>query len=189
MATGRPPKKIGAATGKRTKEVIAQREQAEKELSTNTPMRKWKETGKNKKASAYFTKMKRAFAKIGMDDEMYEAMLNRYCILLGECLEIEERMQEAQARIEQIEAMKADMEFADYIKLSIEAEKARASLDRIIDAKRSMLLSIENNNLMSVLSKLRAVPKEVKKVEEVDPMESILGDVVNINAARKRRSG
>ena len=90
---GRPPKSAKMTTWHVTKSEREHREKAEKALTSDGVLTEWKRTGTPRGHNWYFKRVKKLFAEVGEDSDMYSAVINRYCELLEECgrLEIEAR--------------------------------------------------------------------------------------------------
>jgi hypothetical protein len=170
---GRPPKTLTLVKGHLTNEQKEIREKTEKSLVTSYPMKTWKKTRENVTAKKHFNKIKRAFAKIELDDICFEAVLNRYCIILGECEEVETTRSALFGGARYL----AEHE-EEYDPLTYAAELGRiadriSACDRALAKKRDMMLSIERENIMTVNAKLRAVPKKPAD-DDKDEMEKLL---------------
>ena len=164
MADGRP-KPLALVKGHRTKSEIEVREKGEKALTTSIEFKKWEAVRKNKTASKHFEKLKKAFIEIGMTDVLYEAVLNRYCILLSECDQIESGKQKTAEALEELYDNRAEMEFLDFITSMKDLNNILIAQDKLLAKKRDQLLLIEKENIMTVQGKLRAVPKKPEKKE------------------------
>lgn len=160
---GRPPKALGLVTGHLTNAQKEARAAAEKSMSTGKPMKKWPKTKENPLANKLFGKLAAAYTAIGMNDAMHEAVINRYCIITAECEALETRQK----------ALRAEQENQDAEKTA-QLESAIAKIDAALNVRRNMLLAIERENLLTIASKLRAVPKKPQESEEEDPMERVL---------------
>lgn len=68
----------------RTKKELRQREQAEKALLTGIPLKERQEVKDNEIAHKEFLRLKKLLEKINKFDDMYGAVINRYCILYPE---------------------------------------------------------------------------------------------------------
>ena len=136
---------------------------AEKSMATGKPMKKWPKVKENPLANKLFGKLAAAYTAIGMNDAMHEAVINRYCIITAECEALETRQ----------EALRAAQENQDTEKTA-QLESAIAKIDAALNVRRNMLLAIERENLLTIASKLRAVPKKPQESEEEDPMERVL---------------
>jgi len=59
---------------------------------------------------------------------------------------------------------KADkLDSVTYFKLVTDMQKSFVNLDKQIQSKRNMMLAIEKENLMTIASALRSIPKTVEK--------------------------
>lgn len=87
-------------------------------------------------------------------------MINRYCLLFAECKEFEEKRESIYRRQEELEKRADELEIDEYIKLQNETSKMMLSFDRQIQAKRKMMFDIEKENVMTIASSLRTIPKK-----------------------------
>lgn len=171
----------------RTKAELKLREQGEKSLSTDTKIKERKEVRENKVAHKEFKRIEKLLENIEKNDAIYEAVINRYCLLQAECYDLEERREECynlifELKEEQKELMEELKEREDIEELKdykLEYAKSIAkmiasmlSIDSHIQSKRKMLLDIEKENVMTIASALRSIPK---KAEEKDnPLLKVL---------------
>lgn len=171
----------------RTKVELKLREQGEKSLSTDTKIKERKEVRENKVAHKEFKRIEKLLENIEKNDAIYEAVINRYCLLQAECYDLEERREECynlifELKEEQKELMEELKEREDIEELKdykLEYAKSIAkmiasmlSIDSHIQSKRKMLLDIEKENVMTIASALRSIPK---KAEEKDnPLLKVL---------------
>ena len=56
-----------------------------------------------------------------------------------------------------------EMTIKEYYNLELGMQKNLISLDKQVQTKRKMLLDIEKENIMTIASALRSVPKKVEK--------------------------
>ena len=56
-----------------------------------------------------------------------------------------------------------EMTMKEYYNLELSMQKNLVSLDKQVQAKRKMLLDIEKENIMTIASALRSVPKKTEK--------------------------
>lgn len=190
MPRGRPPVPASVTKGHLTKEEREMRENAEAALASSAPLTKWPSTKRKKFASEHFDRIVAAYGEIGMNDTLYEAVLNRYCTLLGECEELERKIPAIKRRIRKTEKtwderfreqMPEPKEIVEFTKAISLLEKQANGLEMTLASKRGALLAIEKENVMTVLAKLRAVPKKApENDEDEDPMAAVLGNVTNI---------
>jgi hypothetical protein len=163
---GRPPKShlqlITEGKSHRTKAELATREKAEKSLLTGTSMREWPDVKASPVAHKEFMRLRKLFKVIDKDDALHEGIINRYCLLLAESKEfdgLKERL------VHDIEALtdhyaQGEMDFIDYIGAKGKLQDRLLAMDRKIMDKRAMMLQIEKENLLTIASALRAIPKK-----------------------------
>lgn len=160
----------------RTKAELKQREEAEKALQTGTTLKERKEVKENPVAHKEFLRLKPILKSIEKNDALYEGVINRYCLLTAECLEFEEKIKKLENTITTFEndysEGKIDAEFY-YSKID-SLNKSILSYDRQLQTKRKMLFDIEKENIMTIASALRSIPKKVE--EKKNPLlEAING--------------
>lgn len=169
----------------RTKSELKMREEGEKALSTDFKIKERKEVKQNKVAHKEFKRIEKLLKNIGKNDAIYEAVINRYCLLQAECYDLEERREEFYKLIFELKAeMKLTIDKMDYEKdiatYKLEYSKAISkmmssmlSIDKQIASKRKMLLDIEKENVMTIASALRCIPKKDNK-EADNPLLKVL---------------
>ena len=93
MPTPPKPAKIIELEGKshRTKKEIRARKEAEASLLTGERLKESKEVKENPKAHKEFLRIKKLLESIEKNDDLYGRVINRYCLLLAECTEFEEK--------------------------------------------------------------------------------------------------
>jgi tRNA/tmRNA/rRNA uracil-C5-methylase (TrmA/RlmC/RlmD family) len=177
---GRPPKPFTVITTEkkshRTKAELETRKQGEKALLTGIKLREWPEVKDGPLAHKEFSRIRKLLGKIGHDDALYEPVINRYCLLISECQEFEVMLTDLQADIKELREMKAAQEIDPLVYLEHRGnlQDRIMTCDKKIMEKRKMLLSIEKENVMTILGALRAVPKTPDKAEEKSKMASFL---------------
>ena len=72
-------------TAHMSKQQIAARKKGEEDLLTGIPLKASDAVKNNPRALKEFKRVKRLFASIGKDDELYGNIINRYCLLSAEC--------------------------------------------------------------------------------------------------------
>lgn len=174
MARPSKPASVLAKEGRShfTKEQLAQREREENALATGTAFCERAEVRKNPVAHAEFIRLSRLLGSIGKNDAIYETVINRYCIILSECLAFEDKREKINTTAVKIEELvdkldeNADIDTLKKISMSLNGlYKTMIDLDKQIESKRKMLLSIEKENIMTVAAALRSVPKAPEKKE------------------------
>lgn len=178
----RPPKPFAVITAEgkshRTKAELEQRRKSEEELLTGIVLKEHPEVKNSERAHREFVKVNKALKKLGKNDALFEGVINRYCILKAECEEFEEKREMFDRRARELEQMQGmlikneEMTYSEYYKTLTSLQNQIVSIDKQIQAKRKMLLDIEKENLMTIQSGLRSIPK--KESKESDPLRSIL---------------
>ena len=85
----------------------------------------------------------------------------------AECLEFEQKrelmyQQMAELEMDRFKFLESN-EISSYYKLQTGMQKNLISLDRQVQAKRKMLMDIEKENIMTIASSLRTIPKKPEK--------------------------
>ena len=164
-----PPKPFAVlkAEGKshRTKKELKLREEGEKALTTGVALKERPEVKSNPVAHKEFLRLNKLLKAIGKNDAIYEAVINRYCLLQAECTEFEERREKFYEQMKELEERVTEMEPDDYFKLQSEMQKNIINLDKQIQSKRKMLFDLEKENIMTIASALRSIPKKTEKNE------------------------
>ena len=113
--------------------------------------------------------------RIDKNDRTYETVINRYCLMLAECRDMEKLKKTIEKSIknlikafkEQVLAEVSPTEKAELlINFTEQMYKMSATLikyDREIEKKRAMLLAIEKESGMTLAAMLRTIPKEPEK--------------------------
>ena len=177
-----PPKPFTVLTSEkkshRTKAELKKRQEGEQSLSTDIELKERKEVKQNKVAHEEFKRVQKILKNIDKNDAIYEAVINRYCSLQSECFYLEERREECYNLIsklreeekELIEELKDREDIDALIDYKLEYAKSLAkmmatmlSIDKQVQAKRKMLLDIEKENVMTIASALRCIPKKEDK--------------------------
>lgn len=190
MPTPTKPFKVLTSEKKshRTKAELKMREEGEKSLSTDIELKERKEVRQNNVAHKEFKRVQKILKNIDKNDAIYEAVINRYCLLQAECFDLEERREECYNLIsklreeekELIAELKDRENIDELIDYKLEYAKSLAkmmssmsTIDKQIQAKRKMLLDIEKENVMTIASALRCVPKKEDK-ETDNPLLKVL---------------
>lgn len=184
-----PPKPFKVLTSEkkshRTKAELKKRQEGEQSLSTDIVLKERKEVKQNKVAHKEFKRIQKLLKKIEKNDAIYEAVINRYCLLQAECTDLEERREEFYNLVfelkEEMKKVTDDMEddkekattILEYSKTIAKIMNSMNAIDKQIQSKRKMLLDIEKENIMTIASALRCIPK--KEENEVDnPLLKVL---------------
>lgn len=187
MPTPAKPFKVLTTENKshRTKAELKMREEGEKALSTEIELKERKEVKQNKVAHKEFKRIEKLLKNIGKNDAIYEAVINRYCLLQAECFDLEERREEFYKLIFDLKSemtsvtdkMDYDEDIAtyklEYAKAIAKITNSMMAIDKQITSKRKMLLDIEKENVMTIASALRSIPKKEDKASE-NPLLKVL---------------
>lgn len=177
MSRPSKPTSVLEAEGKshRTKAEIESRKKAEEAVKSGNKLVERPEVKADPVAHKEFLRVKKLAAVIDKDDALFSAVLNRYCTLYSECRQYEVLRDDALDVIEQVRADFAKIEFASAKQRSVETTKFITALEKLhkqiekydsmLMAKRKMMLDIEKENIMTVSSAMRAIPKTPEKAE------------------------
>lgn len=171
MPGGRPSKPLALVKGHRTKAEKAVREKAEKELLTGTSLKEWTEVKSNPISHKEFIRIKALLKTIGHDDDLYGAMINTQCKLKAEeeqMLDVKEQFISTLDRLddEYDPSDENSMKFSEYMKLKVSVQGQIVSCDKAIMQKRKLMLDISKENIMTIQSALRSVPKKEQPAQE-----------------------
>lgn len=155
----RPPKTVENTEGHRTKAEKKQREEAEKALVTGVSLRERPEVAQNKIAHAEFLRVNELLSLVGKNDAIIETVINRYCVLLAECVDFEKKREKFSDNLDNL--MDSDLDAADKYKLEAQMQKSILDVDKQLQTKRRMLFDIERENGMTIAAVLRSIPKKV----------------------------
>ena len=180
MPTPTKPTGVIRLEGKshRTKRELAERERAEENLLTGKVIKESKEVRENELAHKEFQRLKKLLRSIDKDDDLYGATINRYCILQAECIEFQQKRERMYQEMESLEDTRENFveegEVAQYYTLLMGMQKNLLAMDKQVQSKRKMLLDIEKENIMTIASSLRSVPK--KQDKKKNPLLEALAD-------------
>ena len=167
ISMARPAKPVSVikleSKSHRTKKELRTREQAEESLLSGVALKESKEVKNNPRAHREFLRVHKLLAGIEKSDDLYGSVINRYCLTLAECAEFEEKREHAQELMDKLETRSDEMEFTEFLKLQDNLAKQLISYDKQIQAKRKMLFDVEKENVMTIASALRSIPKTPEK--------------------------
>ena len=162
----------------RTKAEIQKRKEEEAKLLSGMEMKERKEVRENKEAHREFVRLKKLMKNIEKNDALYETVINRYAMLLAECMDFEEKRESFYKDLQELTENKEEMldneeiSLSGYYKMKNTMQKNILDIDRQVQAKRKMLLEIEKENVMTIAASLRSIPKKEDKAD--DPLLKIL---------------
>lgn len=164
---GRPskPVKILEMEGRshRTKKELLQRKRGEEATLSGRKLIESKEVKENPEAHKEFRILVRLLDSVEKNDALYSEVINRYCLLKAECTSLIARRDALSLAAEELPSHKEEMEYEDYIKAMTSTSKSIIALDKQVQDKRRMMFSIERENIMTIASALRSVPKQPEK--------------------------
>lgn len=182
MPTPPKPFTVLKSEGKshRTKKELKQREREEKNTMSGSKIVERLEVQNNLLAHKEFLRVSKLLEKVDKDDDMYSAVVNRYCMMMAECSEFEIKKDkiyaQAQRLEEKLEELGENAGFEDLRKVTNDIAHiygTMIALDKQIQTKRKMLLDIEKENIMTIASALRSIPK--KEDTKKNPLLEALG--------------
>ena len=169
---GRPPKSylqlVTEKKSHRTKSELKAREKAEQDLLTGISLKEWPDTKSNPVAHKKFTRIKRLLRAIKKDDALYEPVINRYCLLHAECKQFDDMKTRLFGEFKELAEAKdnGEIDFMQYLEEKNKLQDRIMACDRKVMDKRKMLLSIEKENIMTIQSVLRSIPKKEQPKQE-----------------------
>lgn len=168
----------------RTKAEIEQRKKVESALITGKELKERPEVKNSPLAHKEFRRVVPLLRAIEKNDAMYEAIINRYCLLQAECTELAEIKEEFRQSREELKEEYAERKIGEgvdgglkpstYYKLLSVMQGNILAIDRQIQAKQKMIFDIEKECAMTISSAMRSVPKTPSKAE--NPLLEVLRD-------------
>lgn len=175
-AGGRPPKPLQLVQGHRTKEEKEIRAKAESELLTGITMKESPEVKASPIAHKEFTRIRRLLKSIKKDDDLYGNIINTHCLLVSEIKEMESTRAQFVKTLTEFEDRAADEKtsFTEQVKIKMSLQGQILSLDKLLMAKRKMILDISKENIMTIQSALRSIPKTPEEGKGKSAMAAFL---------------
>ena len=175
MPGGRPTKPLSLVKGHRTKAEKAVRGKAERNLITGFQLKEWPDVKADEIAHKEFLRLKKILKTIDKDDGLHEGVINRYCLLHSECKKFEYLKIECNDDLQElyIARQSRELDFMEYIDKKEKVQNRFLALDKKIMDKRKMMLDIEKENIMTIQSALRSIPKKEQPKQE-SPMAAFL---------------
>ena len=148
---------------------MRQRKQAEQSLLTGEEIKEKPEVKQNKIAHKEFLRIKKLLINIEKNYDLYGVVINRYCLLYAECFEFEKKREKMFEQLCDLQEKEdeliehEEMTQKEFYGIENSMQKNLIALDRQVQSKRKMLLEIEKENIMTIASALRSVPKKTEK--------------------------
>lgn len=162
----------------RTKAELEAREKGEKALLTGKQMREAADVKADPYAHGIWKRVAGLLKSIDKNDALYEQIINRYCRIASEEHDNGLEQERLNRLMDVCERQYAEGEIeADvyYERLS-ELMQKKAGIRAMLMRQRKMLMDIEKENIMTIASALRAVPKAPTEEAADDPMSRMLRD-------------
>lgn len=175
MPGGRPPKPLSLIKGHRTIEEKEIRKKAESELLTGTPLKENDEVKNNIIAHKEFQRVKKLLKSIKKDDDLSGNIINTHCLLHAECKEFEYMKECLRVDLNKLQKSyeNKEVELVSYLDLKRDILSGIFSCDKKIMDKRKMILDISKENVMTIQSAMRSIPKKAIEEDE-DPMAAFM---------------
>ena len=143
---GRPPKPFTVLSSEkkshRTKAELAQRKNEEQALLTGQKLKESREVKENPMAHKEFRRVIKLLETIQKNDAIYEQSINRYCLMIAECAEINEKRAEMWKDIKILEEHQSEFEdVKEYFDLLISLQKNAMALDKQLQSWYSTTIS------------------------------------------------
>lgn len=176
MPGGRPTKPLALVKGHRTKAEKAVREKAERTLITGFSLKEWPDVKADEIAHKEFLRIKKVLKSIDKDDGLHEGVINRYCLLHSECQRFEGFKKVCNDELKEIHEshLSGKLDILTYLEQKEKIYKRFLAIDKKIMEKRKMMLDIEKENIMTIQSALRSIPKKPDDKKGKSPMQAFL---------------
>ena len=179
----RGAKTIGNCAGHRTKKEKEVRDKAEAAMLTGQKCFERDCVKADPVAHKEYLRLTKLLSKIQKNDALYGASINRYCELYSEVNTVKADAVTQRAVLSKIEIGFNNLsdeeitgdELMKFTKLMSGALAKIADLDKIIMQKRKMMSDIEKENGWTVLSAIRAIPKQAENSEDDALMKILQG--------------
>lgn len=179
----RGAKTIDNCAGHRTKKEKEAREKAEAAMLTGQKCFERDCVKADPVAHKEYLRLTKLLSVIQKNDALYGASINRYCELYSEVVATKADAVTQRALLTKIEKAFDDLpeekidsaELTKFARLMSGTLAEIADLDKIIMQKRKMMSDIEKENGWTVLSAIRAIPKQAEKPEDDALMKILQG--------------
>ncbi|MBQ9082274.1 MAG: P27 family phage terminase small subunit [Clostridia bacterium] len=181
----RAAKSADALTGHRTKDELTQRKNAEKAAMTGKKMKIAAETKSDPAAHAEWKRIVSLMNKLDKNDDIFSAVMNRYCQLFGEiqaCIvqktEVQRLLKKTEEAFDNVmETYEGDDVVGQMLRITKQINdllRQQAAIDARIMSKRRMRMDIEKENAMTVAASLRTLPKAAAAPKSENPLLGVL---------------
>lgn len=176
MPGGRPTKPLALVKGHRTKAEKKVREKAENKLLTGISLKEWPDVKNDEAAHKEFLRIKKVLKSIDKDDGLHEGVINRYCLLHSECKNFEVLKKACNDDLKELynAHQEGAIDFMTFLDKKGHIHGRFLTLDKKIMEKRKMMLDIEKENIMTIQSALRSIPKRPEEGKGKSAMAAFL---------------
>ena len=172
----RPSKPVELIRGGLRKSEIEARKKTEASLITGYDLKEMPEVKNSPAAHKEFLRLKRLLASINKDDDLFGSVINIFCLLVAEISELEDMKKNLNKDLIEFDPVRASYDgvsITEQIKIKSSLRRMIFESDKQIMANRTLMLNIGKENLLTINSASRCVPK--KPVEKVlSPMAKLL---------------
>lgn len=145
----------------RTKKQLAARERAEKALLTGKAMIETADVRNDRTAHLEFLRLKPLLKAIEKFDEIYGNPVRRYCLNKSKLADIDAKIEQLEAGIEEIHEEKSKFKSVDeYYRLITKMNDTITKQEQLAKAIRAEMNDFEKQNCMTIRSALAAIPKK-----------------------------
>lgn len=149
----------------RTKAELAQRRDSEAALISGKKLKEHKEVKADVVAHAEFMRINKILKAINKNDDIYNNVINRYCKLVSEVVTWEEQREAILKTLNTLEHRAEELNNEDletFMRTYEKTLKSLATIEKSIAGKRKEMFDIEKENVMTIASSLRSIPKKVE---------------------------
>jgi len=182
----RPTKPLALIEGHRTKSELEVRRDAELAMLTGEPMQRLFVAKDHPKAAKEFERLKSLLGRIGKDDDLYSRMVNTHCLLVEECDQIQGIRDQFIASKEELKAdyrndalgdpESGGIKASEYYRLLAKLSDNIINCDKQLMVKRKMMLDIDKENILTVQSALRSIPKKPEEKKGKTGVEKFMAN-------------
>ena len=158
----------------RTKKELASREAAEKAALSGFKIKERPEVKNNEAAHKEYRRLIKILNALQKNDAIYESVINRYCELHGDIARFEEMKCKNEELLDSLcnSLATLDVDVLVFMDKIYKLQDMQIKIDKAITNKQKMMFAIEKENIMTIASALRSVPKTSEKKES--PLKAIL---------------
>ena len=155
--------------GHRTKAELATRERGEQALLTGRKIKEAPDVKADPDAHAEFRRVIKLLEAIQKNDSLYEAAINRYCLLRVEEQTLQRLRKNYMEQLEDFSSHfndlvnRGELDIKTAWDMQAKLQQNFLSAEKQLSAKRKELLTIEKEHAMTIAAALRSIPKQPEK--------------------------